>query len=120
MMASFYEKLVKVFAVGQNFLFHAAAYGKLWSLQAATSSHDNQGSDRIAGLVLLSALSVPISHAHERKVRRDPITGEEKDYTKGRMTLMGLLDLPYAPSRETLLRDAVGSAISLPFPCSGR
>lgn len=110
MMASFYEKLVKVFAVGQNFLFHAAAYGKLWSLQAATSGHDNPGGDRIAGLVLLSALSVPLSQAHERKVRRDPITGEEKDYSKGRMTLMGLLDLPAAPSRETLLRDAVSCA----------
>lgn len=107
MMASFYEKLVKVFAVGQNFLFHAAAYGKLWNLQAATQGHDSQSSDRIAGLVLLSALSVPLSHSHEYKVRKDPITGEEKDYTKGRMTLMGLLDLPGPPSRETLLRDAV-------------
>jgi len=104
-MASFYEKLVKVFAVGQNFLFHAAAYGKLWSLQAGA------GDDRIAGLVLLSALSVPLASGAELKTKKDPITGEEKDYTRGRMTLMGLLDLPTAPSRETLLKDALKRGI---------
>lgn len=109
MMASFYEKLVKVFAVGQNFLFHAAAYSKLHSLQAASSSSPAGGeqSDRIAGLVLLSALSVPLASSSEIKTRKDPITGEEKDYTRGRMTLMGLLDLPVAPTREVLLKDAV-------------
>jgi translation initiation factor 3 subunit A len=106
MMASFYEKLVKVFAVGQNFLFHAAAYVKLWSLQAGA------GDDRIAGLVLLSALSVPLASGAELKTKKDPITGEEKDYTRGRMTLMGLLDLPTAPSRETLLKDAVSAECS--------
>lgn len=110
MMASFYDKLVKVFAVGQNFLFHAAAYSKLWNLQATSGSADSN--DRIAGLVLLSALSVPITASTERGIRKDPITGEERDVTRGRMTLMGLLDLPSAPSRDTLLRDAV-SIISL-------
>ena len=107
MMASFYEKLVKVFAVGQNFLFHAAAYSKLWTLQAATSGAVE--SDRIAGLVLLSALSVPVAAGIERGTKKDPVTGEEKDITRGRMTLMGLLDLPTAPSRDLLLRDAVGA-----------
>lgn len=108
MMASFYEKLVKVFAVGQNFLFHAAAYWKLWSLQAATAGNLNASEgDRIAGLVLLSALSVPIT-VQERGIKRNPVTGEERDLTRGRMTLMGLLDLPSAPTRDSLLRDAVG------------
>ena len=116
MMASFYEKLVKVFAVGQNFLFHAAAYSKLHSLQAASTTSSSSGaagseqSDRIAGLVLLSALSVPLASSSEIKTRKDPITGEEKDYTRGRMTLMGLLDLPVAPTREVLLKDAVRPA----------
>ena len=106
-MASFYEKLVKVFAVGRNFLFHAAAYSKLWTLQAGTSSSAGSENDRIAGLVLLSALSVPIIASDETRFRRNPVSGEERDYTRGRMTLMGLLDLPSAPTRATLLADAV-------------
>lgn len=108
-MASFYEKLVKVFAVGQNFLFHAAAYSKLWTLQAATPGAAGTEGDRIAGLVLLSALSVPITAGDEGKFRKNRNAGDERDYTRGRMTLMGLLDLPTAPSRETLLTQAVRS-----------
>lgn len=106
MMASYFEKLVQVFKVGNNFLFHAAAYAKLHSTLALTSGNDQiQGKN--ATLVLLSALAVPV--ASDLTIRkRDGSVAEESESAKNKTSrLAALLGLTAPPSRAELLNDAV-------------
>ncbi|BGP44944.1 eukaryotic translation initiation factor 3 subunit A [Rhodotorula kratochvilovae] len=110
-MASFYDKMAKVFAVGQNFLFHAAAYGKLYSLHAArvamTGGADGTDAelDKHAARVLLAALAVPLGSGVESAKRVD---GTEEGEGKGRLNrLASLIGLGAAPTRAGLLKDAL-------------
>ncbi|BGP12923.1 hypothetical protein JCM10213_004342 [Rhodosporidiobolus nylandii] len=110
MMASFYDKMAKVFAVGNNFLFHAAAYGKLYGLHAQRVALSNvaEGTDaeleKLASLVLLSALAVPLGSGVETGKRAD---GEEGE-SKGRLgRLAALIGLAGAPTRAGLITDAL-------------
>ena len=112
MMASFYEKMVKVFGVGQNYLFHAAAYGKLYSLHAARAAAAGDRAEdveleKLSSLVLLSALAVPIGSGllGEGGKRRE--AGDEGE-AKGKLgRLAALLGLAAAPTRSGLITDAV-------------
>lgn len=110
MMASFYDKMAKVFAVGQNFLFHAAAYGKLYGLHAARAAlSGDKGEDaeleKLSALVLLSALAVPLGSGVETAKRIE--NGEEGE-TKGRLgRLAALLGLTAAPTRAGLINDSL-------------
>ena len=107
MMASYYEKLVKVFAVGNNFLFHAAAYGKYHSTQAAPK--DDAAAEKSATLVLLSALAVPVIGDGQAR-RRDGGALEETESAKNKAArLAALLGLSATPTRAELLQDAVSS-----------
>ncbi|GAA6005662.1 hypothetical protein JCM10207_005287 [Rhodosporidiobolus poonsookiae] len=108
MMASFYDKMAKVFAVGHNFLFHAAALGKLYSLHAARVAMSGDGNDaeleKLASLVLLSSLAVPLGSGVETGKRVD---GEEGE-SKGRLgRLAALIGLAAAPTRAGLVTDAL-------------
>ncbi|GAA6053531.1 hypothetical protein JCM3770_000312, partial [Rhodotorula araucariae] len=110
-MASFYDKMAKVFAVGQNFLFHAAAYGKLYSLHAArvalTGGADGTDAelDKLAARVLLAALAVPLGSGVESAKRVD---GTEEGEGKGRLNrLASLIGLSAVPTRAGLLKDAL-------------
>ncbi|GAA6007838.1 hypothetical protein JCM11491_003983 [Sporobolomyces phaffii] len=109
MMASFYDKMAKVFAVGQNFLFHAAAYGKLYGLHAARAAlaGDREDADleKLSSLVLLSALAVPLGSGVETAKRIE--AGEEGE-SKGRLgRLAALLGLTAAPTRAGLINDSL-------------
>ncbi|GAA5897428.1 hypothetical protein JCM8208_003269 [Rhodotorula glutinis] len=110
-MASFYDKMAKVFAVGNNFLFHAAAYGKLYSLHAArvalTGGADGTDAelDKMASRVLLAALAVPLGSGVESAKRVD---GTDEGEGKGRLNrLASLIGLGAAPTRGGLLNDAL-------------
>ncbi|GAA5857385.1 hypothetical protein JCM9279_006488 [Rhodotorula babjevae] len=110
-MASFYDKMAKVFAVGNNFLFHAAAYGKLYSLHAArvalTGGADGTDAelDKMASRVLLAALAVPLGSGVESAKRVD---GTDEGEGKGRLNrLAALIGLGAAPTRGGLLNDAL-------------
>ncbi|GAA5922627.1 hypothetical protein JCM1841_006758 [Sporobolomyces salmonicolor] len=110
MMASFYDKMAKVFAVGQNFLFHSAAYGKLYGLHAArVALSGDKGDDveleKLSALVLLSALAVPLGSGVETGKRAE---GGEEGEAKGRLgRLAALLGLASAPTRAGLINDAL-------------
>lgn len=112
MMAAFYEKMVRVFGVGQNFLFHAAAYGKLYSLHAARAALSGDKAEdaelaKLSSRVLLSALAVPLGSGllGDAGKRRD--TGDEGE-AKGKLgRLAALLGLAAAPTRAGLINDAV-------------
>lgn len=117
MMATFYEKMVRVFGVGQNYLFHAAAYGKLYSLHAARAAASGDRAEdveleKLSSLVLLSALAVPIGSGllGEGGKRRE--AGDEGE-AKGKLgRLAALLGLAAAPTRSGLITDAVRSLLT--------
>lgn len=109
MMAAYFEKLVQVFKVGNNFLFHAAAYAKLHSSLALIAGGTEQKvvHGQNATQVLLSALAVPVaSDVQSRK--RDGSVAEESEAAKNKAArLAALLGLSGPPSRAELLTDAV-------------
>ncbi|KAK4704359.1 translation initiation factor 3 subunit A, partial [Phenoliferia sp. Uapishka_3] len=116
MMATFYDKMVKVFGVGQNYLFHAAAYGKLYSLHAAKAAVSGEKAEdaeleKLSSLVLLSALAVPLGSGllGEGGKRRD--SGDEGE-AKGKLgRLAALLGLASAPTRAGLINDALNRQV---------
>lgn len=124
MLASYYLQLARIFITGQNTLFHATAlsryFGIVHNSSSTSSTLSEKGEEEIkelAGLVLLSALAVPISHetsgspvdVNESDIAfTDSITERDGKEVKGRNgRLVALLGLARMPSRRGLLRDAV-------------
>lgn len=110
MMASFYEKMVRVFGVGKNFLFHAAAYGKLYSLHVArVAIAGEKGEDaeleKLSSRVLLSALAVPLGSGVLGESKR--AEGEESDNRSKLGKLASLIGLAAPPTRAGLINDAL-------------
>ncbi|WAQ84388.1 hypothetical protein PtA15_4A841 [Puccinia triticina] len=111
-MSAFYEKMIKVFGVGENHLFHAAAYNKYFTIQANIVADQPEKLKKLSGLVLLSALAVPVvgpntsTHESHRKVRENEEDANSLAKTKlGR--LASLLGLTSLPTRANLLKDAL-------------
>ncbi|GJN91751.1 hypothetical protein Rhopal_004774-T1 [Rhodotorula paludigena] len=112
-MASFYDKMARVFAVGHNFLFHSAALGKLYSLHSARVAMAGGAVDatdseieKHASRVLLSALAVPLGSGVEGGKRLDGSNDEGE--SKGRLgRLASLIGLGAVPTRAGLLNDAL-------------
>lgn len=116
MMANYFEKLTKIFLVSDNFLFHAAAYSKYYTLMrqsaAAVASGQSPKRDnptvteemlnRTASFVLLSALAIPvISTSRSRGV----VDVDEARKKTSRLT--NLLNMPSSPTRAGLFKDAL-------------
>ncbi|TFK83250.1 hypothetical protein K466DRAFT_555389 [Polyporus arcularius HHB13444] len=98
MMANYYEKLTKIFLMSGNALYHAAAWGRYYSIVTAIGGKSEEEMSRLAGQVLVSALAVPVG-----------IQGEEgPEETKGKNArLSALLGLTRTPTRTSLLREAL-------------
>lgn len=104
-MANYYEKLGKIFAVSENYLFHAVIWNKYFSLiSSQNKALGDKELERVASLVLLSALAIPVI-----SITRSKGSGVmEIDDTKIRNTkLASLLSLPKPPTRNSLLREAL-------------
>ena len=98
MMANYYEKLTKIFLTSGNALYHAAAWGKFYSVITTIGGRTDEDLSRLAGQVLVSALAVPVSQK----------AGESVEEVKGRTgRLTSLLGLTKTPTRTGLLKDAV-------------
>ncbi|KAI1327912.1 hypothetical protein F5Y16DRAFT_370694 [Xylariaceae sp. FL0255] len=117
MMANYYEKLTRIFLVGENYLFHAAAWSRYYNLlrQSAVLVASGQGKksdnpsateadlQKAASFVLLSALSIPvISTTRSRGAMVD--FDEARKNKNSRLT--HLLGMSAAPTRAVLFRDA--------------
>ena len=115
MMANYFEKLTKIFLVSDNFLFHAAAFSKYYSLlrQSAAMVASGQSPkrdnptvteemlNRTASFVVLSALAIPvISTSRSRGV----VDVDEARKKTTRLT--NLLNMPASPTRAGLFKDA--------------
>jgi translation initiation factor 3 subunit A len=122
MMANYYEKLTRIFLVGENYLFHAAAwsryYGLLRQSAALVASGQGKKSDnppateadlqKAASFVLLSALAIPvISTSRSRGAMVD--FDEAKKNKNSRLT--HLLGMSQAPTRAGLFRDALSKSL---------
>ncbi|KAG8924927.1 eukaryotic translation initiation factor 3 subunit A [Tulasnella sp. 418] len=99
MMANYYEKLAKIFLTSGSALFHAAAWSRYFAVIRAMGGKTDEELSKLAGLVLVSALAVPVG------IEQDENAPEE---TKGRNArLTSLLGLTKTPTRATLLKDAL-------------
>ncbi|KAK3375010.1 eukaryotic translation initiation factor 3 subunit A [Podospora didyma] len=122
MMANYYEKLTRIFLVGENYLFHAAAWARYYNLlrQSAAYAATGQGKksdnppsseadlQRAATFVILSALSIPvISTSRSRGAMVD--FDEARKNKNSRLT--HLLGMSQAPTRAGLFRDALSKSL---------
>lgn len=122
MMANYYEKLTRIFLVGENYLFHAAAWARYYNLlrQSAAivaAGHGKKSENppsseadlqKAATFVVLSALSIPvISTTRSRGAMVD--FDEARKNRNSRLT--HLLGLSQAPTRVSLFRDALSKAL---------
>ena len=102
MMANYYEKLTKIFLMSGNALYHAAAWGRYYSIISAIGGKSDEEMRRLAGQVLVSALAVPVGIQTPEGAVED---------TKGKNTrLTALLGLSKTPNRAGLLKDAVSTS----------
>lgn len=102
MMANYYEKLARIFLMSGSALFHAAAWGRYYVTIRAAGGKSEEELAKLAGLVLVSALAVPIGAEG----------GEDgQDETKGRNArLTTLIGLAKMPTRAGLLKEAVSGS----------
>jgi len=122
MMANYYEKLTRIFLVGENYLFHAAAWARYYNLlrqsAALIATGQSKKADnppateadlqKAASFVLLSALSIPvISTTRSRGAMVD--FDEARKNKNSRLT--HLLGMTQAPTRAGLFRDAHSKAL---------
>lgn len=122
MMANYYEKLTRIFLVGENYLFHAAAWSRYYNLlrQSAAMVASGQSKkidnpatseadlSKAASFVLLSALAIPvISTSRSRGALVD--IDEAKKNKNSRLT--HLLGMAQAPTRAVLFKDAMSKGL---------
>jgi translation initiation factor 3 subunit A len=103
MMANYYEKLTKIFLMSGNALYHAAAWGRYYTIVTAIGGKSDEEIRRLAGQVLVSALAVPVGS-------KAADSGEDGKGKNQRLT--ALLGLTKTPTRNGLLKDAVSNFIS--------
>ncbi|KAI0128621.1 eukaryotic translation initiation factor 3 subunit A [Xylariales sp. AK1849] len=122
MMANYYEKLTRIFLVGENYLFHAAAWSRYYNLLRQSAAFVASGQSKkvdnpsateadltkAASFVLLSALSIPvISTSRSRGAMVD--FDEARKNKNSRLT--HLLGMSSAPTRAVLFRDALSKSL---------
>lgn len=122
MMANYYEKLTRIFLRSENYLFHAAAWSRLYNLMRQSANIVASGQSlkkdnpsvteadlsRAASFVLLSALSVPvISTSRSRGALID--VDEVRKNKNSRLT--NLLGMSHAPTRAVLFKDAMSKGL---------
>ena len=100
MMANYYEKLTKIFLMSGNALYHAAAWGRYYTIVTTIGGKTDEELRRLAGQVLVSALAVPVGSKG--------LDGVEDGKNKN-SRLTALLGLSKTPTRSGLLKDAVSS-----------
>ncbi|KAI0480391.1 eukaryotic translation initiation factor 3 subunit A [Xylariaceae sp. FL0804] len=114
MMANYYEKLTRIFLVGENYLFHAAAWSRYYNLLRQSSAvvatgqgkkADNPSASeadlqKAASFVILSALSIPVISTS--RSRGAMVDFDEARKNKNSRTVQ-LLSMSVAPTRDGLV-----------------
>ncbi|KAJ3386390.1 eukaryotic translation initiation factor 3 subunit A [Entophlyctis sp. JEL0112] len=107
MLANYYEKLARIFMVGENFLFHAAAFSRLYAIVRTNKNLPDEEHERMATTVMISALAIPIiSSTKTRSTTADVDDSRPRD---NRLT--NLLRVSKPPTRESLLKEALSKPV---------
>ncbi|KND02612.1 translation initiation factor eIF3 core subunit a [Spizellomyces punctatus DAOM BR117] len=107
MMANYYEKLARIFMVGENYMFHAAAWNKYYGTVRQNKNLSEEEHERMASIVLMSALAIPIITTS--KTRGVYMDGDENKPKTAR--LANLLRVSRTPTREILLKEALSKSV---------
>lgn len=106
MMANYYENLTRIFLVSDNYLFHAAAWSKYFSLMLQARNSKEEDLTRIASSLLISTLAIPTFPQSQLR------GGFQEDELRHRNTrLTSLLNLAKSPSRDALLKQALSKNV---------
>ena len=108
MMASYYENLARTFMVGENYLFHAAAWNKYYETVQGNKNLPDEEMDKIASLVLISSLAIPIGIGKGASDNHF-ICQVEKSRDK---RFINLLRVEKVPTRDQLVKESVCLDIS--------
>uniref|UniRef100_A0A8D9BB26 Eukaryotic translation initiation factor 3 subunit A n=1 Tax=Cacopsylla melanoneura TaxID=428564 RepID=A0A8D9BB26_9HEMI len=104
-MANYYQKLAMVFWKAGYYLFHAAALFKLFTLNKEMKKNITpEEVQRMANMVVLATLSVPLPSAHPEF---DRFIETDKSPLEKAQKLSVLLGLQQPPTRQSLLKDIV-------------
>ncbi|KAJ3380039.1 eukaryotic translation initiation factor 3 subunit A [Entophlyctis sp. JEL0112] len=107
MLANYYEKLARIFMVGENYLFHAAAFSRLYAIVRTNKNLPEEEHERMATTVMISALAIPIiSSTKTRSTTADTDDSRPRD---NRLT--NLLRVSKPPTRESLLKEALSKPV---------
>ncbi|CAM9158053.1 unnamed protein product [Laminaria digitata] len=111
LMASYYEKLTRIFWVSENYLFHAYAWSYRYKFYSLGSEYNktltSEAKTSQANCVLLAAISIPQIRSDSAKQLFD-----EDDLSKQKNQRMAtLLRFSTDPSREALLEELVKKGV---------
>ncbi|RKP26948.1 hypothetical protein SYNPS1DRAFT_13412, partial [Syncephalis pseudoplumigaleata] len=117
MMANYYENLAKIFLVGENYLFHAAAQQRCYFLwRVINKDATPEEHTKAATSILLSTLSVPVIASN-----RGSGIFTDVDESKSKLhRLTNLLGLTKAPTRSGLLKNLIGHGVLQRVPAELR
>lgn len=106
MMANYYKNLTRIFLVSDNYLFHAAAWSKYFSLMLQARNSKEEDLTKIASSLLISTLAIPTFPSSQFG------TGVQEDELRHRNTrLTSLLNLVKNPTRDALLKQALSKNV---------
>lgn len=106
-MALYFERLTQIFWVSKNFLFHAYARFKFYTLSVAQNRALTAADKaRLASQVLLSAMCVQLEDANAADGALDVDLDTEK-----KMRIAALLRFSVAPSRARLMADIASKGV---------
>ncbi len=102
MMANYFESLAQTFLVGENLLYHAAAWTKYYQIAQLNKNLSVKEQEALASQVLISALSAPPSRSASSSAE-----ALSPKAAAAQARLNQLLRMDKSPSREELLKEAV-------------
>eukprot|EP00158_Paraphelidium_tribonemae_P006905 Partr_v1_DN28028_c3_g1_i1_m57737 putative Component of the eukaryotic translation initiation factor 3 (eIF-3) complex, which is involved in protein synthesis and, together with other initiation factors, stimulates binding of mRNA and methionyl-tRNAi to the 40S ribosome (By similarity) len=103
MAINFYNQLIKIFWVSDNYLFHAASWAKFYVTSASFQEQSSAEIERLASMVLLSALAVP-SPPHQGA--RFHVDAHDSEAFRQK-NLMRFLGLSVVPTRQSLIDEVL-------------
>lgn len=110
LMSVYYEKLIRIFWVSGNYLFHAYAWFRYYTLVCEYRSKDIKQEERsmLASCVLLSALSIPSLKDFDATL---VAIEDDETATEKHQQMATLLDFQANPTRKALLSDIVARGV---------
>ena len=108
LMVSYYEKLTRIFLVSENYLFHAYAWYKYYTLSCeCRKDMKPEEKQAMANAVLLSAMCIPSIREFDSTSAIDAIEATSDKAQR----MATLLDFHTQPSRSGLLSEIVSKGI---------